>query len=60
MPFGIQIIGPRGGDLRVLQVALALESLLANDPATARPKPDIAKLKRAAPIAGMAGFRAFD
>jgi hypothetical protein len=42
----------------VLAVATTLESLLANT--TARPKPDIAKLKRAAPIAGMAGFRAFD
>jgi Asp-tRNA(Asn)/Glu-tRNA(Gln) amidotransferase A subunit family amidase len=60
MPFGVQIIGPRGGDLLVLSVALALESLLANDPATARPKPDIAGLKRAAPIADMPGFRAFD
>jgi amidase len=60
MPFGVQIIGPRGGDLLVLSVALALESLLANDPATARPRPDIAGLKRAAPIADMPGFRAFD
>ena len=57
MPFGLQIIGPRGGDLLVLAVATALESLLANDAATARPRPDIARLKRAAPIAGMAGFR---
>ena len=60
MPFGLQIVGPRGGDLLVLSVATALESLLANDAATARPRPDIARLKRAAPIAGMVGFRAFD
>ena len=60
MPFGLQIIGPRGGDLLVLSVAAALESLLASDAATARPRPDIARLKRAAPIAGMVGFRAFD
>jgi amidase len=60
MPFGLQIIGPRGGDLLVLSVAAALEQLLANDRATARPVPDIARLKSAPPIAGMEGFLAFD
>jgi Asp-tRNA(Asn)/Glu-tRNA(Gln) amidotransferase A subunit family amidase len=60
MPFGVQIIGPRGGDRVVLSVAAALENLLAGNPATMRPKPDIAKLKRAAPISEMLGFRAFD
>jgi Asp-tRNA(Asn)/Glu-tRNA(Gln) amidotransferase A subunit family amidase len=44
LPFGIQIVGPRGSDLTVLQVALALEQAFAGDPATARPVPDLAKL----------------
>jgi len=39
MPFGIQVIGPPGGDAQVLQVAHALESVLAQDHATARPVP---------------------
>jgi len=42
MPFGIQIIGPNGADARVLEVAHALEQVLAGDEATARPVPDIA------------------
>ena len=50
MPFGLQIVGPRGGDALVLAVAAALEALLAGDPRTARPLPDLAKLKAARPI----------
>lgn len=60
MPFGLQIVGPRGGDSLVLSVAAALEAMLAGDVRTARPVPDIAKLKAAAPIAGMDGFIGFD
>lgn len=60
MPFGIQIVGPRGGDAFVLSVAAALERLLAGDPRTARPVPDLARLKAAAPISGMEGFMGFD
>jgi amidase len=59
MPFGLQIVGPRGGDAFVLSVAAALESLLAKDARTARPKPDLDKLKSAAPIAEMKEFRDF-
>ncbi len=44
MPFGIQVLGPPGADRFVLEVACALESVLAADPATARPIPDLAKL----------------
>lgn len=44
LPFGIQVIGPRGSDLHVLQVASALEAAFATDAETARPVPDIAKL----------------
>jgi amidase len=42
MPFGLQVIGPTGGDARVLEVAHALEQVLAQDKATARPLPDLA------------------
>ncbi len=44
LPFGIQVIGRRGSDLRVLEVALAIEAAFAGDSATARPLPDLAKL----------------
>lgn len=46
LPFGIQIIGSRGSDLRVLQIALALEEAMAADPETARPCPDLKALQR--------------
>ena len=60
MPFGLQIVGPRGGDALVLRVAAQLESLLAQDPRTARPVPDLAALKSAPPIREAAGFLGFD
>jgi Asp-tRNA(Asn)/Glu-tRNA(Gln) amidotransferase A subunit family amidase len=60
MPFGLQIVGPRGGDALVLRVAAQLEALLAGDPRTARPVPDIAALCAAPPISGMEGFIGFD
>ena len=41
-PFGIQVCGPRNGDGFVLGVAQALENLFADDPALARPVPDLA------------------
>jgi Asp-tRNA(Asn)/Glu-tRNA(Gln) amidotransferase A subunit family amidase len=44
LPFGLQVIGPRGSDLRVLEVALALEEAFGADATTARPVPDLAKL----------------
>lgn len=40
MPFGLQIVGPRRGDLQVLRVAKALETAFAGDAALARPVPD--------------------
>ncbi|MEA2730638.1 MAG: amidase [Acetobacteraceae bacterium] len=60
MPFGLQIVGPRGGDALVLRVAAELEALLAADPRTARPVPNIAALKTAPPISAAAGFIGFD
>jgi amidase len=60
MPFGLQIVGPRGGDALVLRVAAELEALLAGDPRTARPVPDIAALQSAPPISKAEGFFGFD
>ena len=44
MPFGIQVVGPNGSDAMVLEVAYALEQVLAANPETARPVPDLSKL----------------
>ena len=44
MPFGIQVMGPLGTDAVVLEVAYALEQVLAADKETARPLPDLDKL----------------
>ncbi len=41
MPFGIQIVGPKGADALVLQVAHSLEQVLAGIPETRRPMPDL-------------------
>ncbi len=60
MPFGLQIVGPRGGDAKVLAVAAALEKLLVGDVRTARPVPDIAKLKAAPKLSDSPNFMGFD
>lgn len=60
MPFGLQIVGPRGGDAVVLRVAAELEALLADDSRTARPVPNIAALMTAPPIGTAEGFIGFD
>ncbi len=39
MPFGIQVIGPNGSDARILEVAHALEQVMARNKETARPIP---------------------
>ncbi len=44
MPFGIQVAGPNGSDALVLEVAYALEQVLAANAETRRPIPDLAKL----------------
>ena len=43
-PFALQITGPARRDKFVLDVAEAIEALLARDKRTARPLPDLAKL----------------
>ncbi|WP_043344194.1 amidase [Belnapia moabensis] len=60
MPFGLQIVGPRGGDAFVLGVAAAIEAACRGDAMLARPVPDLAALRQAPPISGMAEFRTFD
>ncbi len=60
MPFGLQIVGPRGGDALVLRAAAALETMLAGDPRTSRPVPDIAALRRAPALSAAEGFLGFD
>jgi hypothetical protein len=42
LPFGIQVIGRNGADAFVLEVAHALEEVLAANRETARPVPDLA------------------
>ncbi len=59
MPFGLQLIGRRDGDTALLAAAAALEALLQHDPATARPVPDIARLRAAPPLSQAAGFMGF-
>lgn len=60
MPFGLQIVGPRGGDALVLRVAAAIEEAFAHDPVFRRPAPDLAALAAAAPITGMPGAVGWD
>ena len=45
MPMGLQISAPNGSDRLVLAAAQAIEAVLAGRPETARPLPDLAKLK---------------
>jgi Asp-tRNA(Asn)/Glu-tRNA(Gln) amidotransferase A subunit family amidase len=59
MPFGLQIVGPRGGDAFVLSVAAALERMLADDPRTARPLPDLVRLRSARALRDAPGFLGF-
>jgi hypothetical protein len=56
MPFGLQIVAAPGRDAYALAATAALEELLAGDPRTARPVPDLARLRAAAPISAAPGF----
>ena len=57
LPFGLQIVGPRGGDAVLLGVAAALEAACAGDASLCRPVPDLARLAAAPPLAAAPGFR---
>jgi amidase len=47
LPFGIQIVGPKGSDATVLEVALSLERVLQGHSDTRRPLPDLKALASA-------------
>ena len=47
MPFGLQVLGPPGGDRKILNIALAIEQFFAHDQTTSRPLPPIAELLKA-------------
>ena len=59
-PFGLQIVGPRGGDVLVLQVAAAIEAAFAGDGDFGRPIPNVAALAEAPSIAGMPEFKTWN
>lgn len=59
-PFGLQIVGPRGGDVLVLQVAAAIEAAFAGDAEFGRPVPDLAMLAKAPPISSMPAFKTWE
>jgi Asp-tRNA(Asn)/Glu-tRNA(Gln) amidotransferase A subunit family amidase len=60
MPFGLQVVGARGADAKVIAVAAAIEAAVAGDATLSRPVPDLGKLRAAPPISGMPGFLSFD
>ncbi len=60
LPFGLQIVGPRGGDALVLRVAAAIEAAFAGDADLRRPAPDLAALRAAAPVTQMPGAVGWD
>jgi amidase len=60
MPFGLQIVGSRGGDAMLLAVAAALEAAFASDGELCRPKPDLSRLSKAPPLSATPGFLAWD
>ncbi|MDU6672632.1 MAG: amidase family protein, partial [Bradyrhizobium sp.] len=60
LPFGLQIVGPRGGDALVLGIAAALEQAFAGDAELCRPQPDLAGLAALPPLAQAPGFMAWD
>jgi Asp-tRNA(Asn)/Glu-tRNA(Gln) amidotransferase A subunit family amidase len=55
LPFGIQIVGPRGGDAFLLAAAAAIERALALIPGCGRPVPDLETLAKAPPIHSLPG-----
>ena len=60
MPFGLQIVGPRGGDSIVLSVAASLEAAFAEAPELCRPLPDLARLAVTPPLSAAPNFLAWE
>lgn len=50
LPFGVQVVGPRGSDAWLLRAAAALERRMAADARTARPVPDLDRLAASPPL----------
>jgi Asp-tRNA(Asn)/Glu-tRNA(Gln) amidotransferase A subunit family amidase len=46
MPFGIQLVGRRQGEAKLLSIARALESELGRETSTERPLPDLERLQK--------------
>ncbi|SFP91187.1 amidase [Tranquillimonas alkanivorans] len=46
LPFGIQLVGRRNEDLKLLHIACAVEQVLAESPHTRRPVPDVEALEK--------------
>ncbi|MER8912180.1 hypothetical protein NKH99_32335 [Mesorhizobium sp. M0854] len=60
LPFGLQIIGRRHGDLGLLAIPAALEQVIAGNSDLAPCAPDLDMLKSAPPLRAAEGFLAFD
>ena len=45
MPFGIQVMGPIGSDIKILNIARELEKFLENNVDTRRPIPNLINKK---------------
>jgi Asp-tRNA(Asn)/Glu-tRNA(Gln) amidotransferase A subunit family amidase len=60
LPFGLQIVGPRGGDAIVLSVAASLEAAFADKPELCRPIPDLARLAVTPPLSAAPNFLAWE
>ncbi|MGY4507270.1 amidase [Bradyrhizobium sp. USDA 3650] len=56
LPFGLQIVGQRGGDAAVLAVAASLEAAFVGDAQLCRPAPDLARLAVAPPLSAAPRF----
>ncbi|MHB2263688.1 amidase [Aliihoeflea sp. PC F10.4] len=59
MPFGLQIVGKRHGDIGVLRVAAAIEAAFCNDGTFARPPVYLDRLASAPPLSQAPGFLGF-
>ncbi|PWK61363.1 amidase [Roseicyclus mahoneyensis] len=57
MPFGLQVVGRRHDDARVLAVARELAAVFASDSVMNLPPPDLGALRSAPPLSQVEGFR---
>ena len=58
LPFGLQVVGRRHDDARVLAVARELSAVIAADEAMRLPPPDLTTLRAAPPLREAEGFHA--